>query len=38
MKVGEVSIEEIGLLKDGVHGDPGAATVEMTEALHAHQI
>jgi simple sugar transport system ATP-binding protein len=37
MKVGEVSIEEIGLLMGGVHGDP-AATVEMTEALHAHPI
>jgi simple sugar transport system ATP-binding protein len=35
MKVGEVSIEEIGLLMGGVHGDP-QATVEMTEALHAH--
>ena len=35
MKVGEASIEEIGLLMGGVHGDP-AATVEMTEALHAH--
>jgi general nucleoside transport system ATP-binding protein len=35
MKVGEVSIEEIGLLMGGVHGDP-VATVEMTEALHAH--
>jgi general nucleoside transport system ATP-binding protein len=35
MKVGEVSIEEIGLLMGGVHGDP-TATVEMTEALHAH--
>ena len=35
MKVGQVSIEEIGLLMGGVHGDP-AATVEMTEALHAH--
>ena len=35
MKVGKVSIEEIGLLMGGVHGDP-AATVEMTEALHAH--
>ena len=31
MKVGEVSIEEIGLLMGGVHGDP-EATVEMTEA------
>jgi len=35
MKVGEVSIEEIGLLMGGVHGDP-KATVEMTEHLHAH--
>ncbi len=37
LKVGEVSIEEIGLLMGGVHGDP-AATIEMTEALHAHPI
>ena len=37
MKVGEVSVEEIGLLMGGVHGDP-AATVEMIEALHAHPI
>ncbi len=37
LKVGEVSIEEIGLLMGGVHGDP-SATVEMTEALHAHPI
>jgi general nucleoside transport system ATP-binding protein len=37
LKVGEVSIEEIGLLMGGVHGDP-AATAEMTEALHAHPI
>ena len=37
MKVGEVSIEHIGLLMGGVHGDP-AATIEMTEALHAHPI
>ena len=37
MKVGETSIEEIGLLMGGVHGDP-EATVEMTEALHAHPI
>jgi general nucleoside transport system ATP-binding protein len=37
MKVGDVSIEEIGLLMGGVHGDP-EATVEMTEALHAHPI
>ena len=35
MKVGEASIEEIGLLMGGVHGDP-SATVEMTEQLHAH--
>ena len=35
MKVGEASIEEIGLLMGGVHGDP-AATVEITEQLHAH--
>jgi simple sugar transport system ATP-binding protein len=36
LKVGEVTIEEIGLLMGGVHGDP-QATVEMTEALqHAH--
>jgi general nucleoside transport system ATP-binding protein len=35
LKVGEVSIDEIGLLMGGVHGDP-QATVEMTEALHAH--
>jgi simple sugar transport system ATP-binding protein len=37
MKVGEVSIEEIGLLMGGVHGDP-EATVTMTEHLHAHPI
>ena len=37
MKVGEVSIEEIGLLMGGVHGDP-SATKEMTEALHAHPV
>ena len=37
MKVGEVSIEEIGLLMGGVHGDP-EATVVMTEHLHAHPI
>ncbi len=35
MKVGEASIEEIGLLMGGVHGDP-AATAEITEQLHAH--
>jgi general nucleoside transport system ATP-binding protein len=37
MKVGEASIEEIGLLMGGVHSDR-SATVEMTEALHAHPI
>ncbi len=37
MKVSEAKIEEIGLLMGGVHGDP-KATVEMTEALHAHPI
>jgi ABC-type uncharacterized transport system ATPase subunit len=37
MKVGDVSIEEIGLLMGGVHGDP-SATMEMTEHLHAHPI
>jgi general nucleoside transport system ATP-binding protein len=37
MKVGEASIEEIGLLMGGVHGDP-SATVEMTEVLHAHPV
>ncbi|MBV8441490.1 MAG: hypothetical protein JO312_13185 [Hyphomicrobiales bacterium] len=37
LKVGEVSVEEIGLLMGGVHGDP-TATVQMTEALHAHPI
>jgi simple sugar transport system ATP-binding protein len=30
------SIEEIGLLMGGVHGD-AEATLEMTEAIHAHQ-
>ncbi len=35
MKVGEVSIEAIGLLMGGIHGDP-SATMEMTEHLHAH--
>jgi len=35
MTVGEVSIEEIGLLMGGVHGDP-AGTAQMTEQLHAH--
>ena len=37
MKVGEVSVEEIGLLMGGVHGDP-EATVHMTEVLHAHPV
>ena len=35
MKVGEASIDEIGLLMGGVHGDR-EATVAMTEALHAN--
>jgi len=34
LTVGAVSIEDIGLLMGGVHGDP-AATVHMTEVLHA---
>jgi simple sugar transport system ATP-binding protein len=37
MKVGEASIEDIGLLMGGVHGDP-QGTVTMTEHLHAHPI
>ena len=37
MKVGEVTIEEIGLLMGGVHGDP-VATAEMTEALRVHPV
>ncbi len=36
-KVGEASIEEIGLLMGGVHGDP-ASTEKFTEALHAHPL
>ena len=35
MKVGETSIEEIGLAMGGVHGDPHA-NVEVPEAIHAH--
>ncbi len=35
LNVGEVSIDEIGLLMGGVHGDP-FATAEMTEAVHVH--
>lgn len=35
LKVGDVSIDEIGLLMGGVHGDP-FATAEMTEGVHAH--
>ena len=35
LKVGEASIEEIGLMMGGVHGDP-FATAETTEAMHAH--
>jgi len=31
LKVGEASIDEIGLLMGGVHGDP-SATVEMSGA------
>ncbi len=34
-KVGEISIEQIGLLMGGVHGDQ-TATAEMTEAMSAH--
>jgi simple sugar transport system ATP-binding protein len=37
MKVGEASVEQIGLLMGGVHGDP-QGTVTMTEQLHAHPI
>ena len=35
LKVGEASIDEIGLLMGGVHGDP-FATAEMTEGVHVH--
>ena len=35
LNVGEASIDEIGLLMGGVHGDP-FATAEMTEAVHVH--
>jgi len=35
LKVGEASIDEIGLLMGGVHGDP-FATAELTEGVHAH--
>ena len=34
-KVGEISIEQIGLLMGGVHGDQNA-TAEITEAMNAH--
>ncbi|MBU6259914.1 MAG: ABC transporter ATP-binding protein [Burkholderiales bacterium] len=37
MKTGEVSIEALGLLMGGVHGDPQGTQV-MTEHLHAHPI
>jgi len=37
LNVGDVTIEEIGLLMGGVHGDP-EATLQMTEALHAHPV
>jgi general nucleoside transport system ATP-binding protein len=36
-KVGEASIEEIGLLMGGVHGDP-KSTEKFTEVLHAHPL
>jgi general nucleoside transport system ATP-binding protein len=35
LKVGEATIDEIGLLMGGVHGDP-LATAEMTRAVHVH--
>lgn len=35
LKIGEASIDEIGLLMGGVHGDP-IATATTTEALRAH--
>ncbi len=35
LDVGAASIDEIGLLMGGVHGDP-FATAEITEAAHAH--
>ena len=35
LTVGEASIDEIGLLMGGVHGDP-FATAELSEAAHAH--
>lgn len=35
LSVGEASIDEIGLLMGGVHGD-AFATAEMTESVHAH--
>lgn len=35
LKVGEASIDEIGLLMGGIHGDP-AATKEIAETVHAH--
>ena len=37
MKAADATIEEIGLLMGGVHGDP-QATVQMTEVLHAHPV
>lgn len=36
MPIGEASLERIGLLMGGVHGDPDA-TAEMTEVLHGVQ-
>ena len=35
LNVGEASIDEIGLLMGGVHGDP-FATAELSEAAHVH--
>jgi len=35
LTVGEATVDEIGLLMGGVHGDP-FATAEMTEAVHVH--
>lgn len=37
MKAGDATIDEIGLLMGGVHGDP-EATAPMTQAVHAHSV
>jgi hypothetical protein len=37
LKIGEVSIEELGLLMGGVHGN-SRSTTGTTEHLHAHPI